>query len=943
MYLNCQGYLNNKDGINSLINQWRPKIVFLSETHVCAEVTLRELDIEGYRIEKCTTDNRRTGGVMALIRKDVRCTLRSVECVQNFVWLLSVEFSNFGIKYLCTVLYHPPKKEDAQFLEFFVGYLDRVSAFDGIILIFGDFNLDLLKHSFYGDKILHSISSSGFTQIVTSPTRITDRSQTLIDYIVTNNRHLQHAVHLAPRIGDHCILSVDLGRDRVEGNRVNVCRRSFKGYDTSKLQDYFFDVPWNSNISDVNLLADVFVNDIKNIIDSMCPVLEITYSQKYEDKKWITDDIKQKMSERDALYVRAVRERNDDVWKEYKSMRNLIVSKIKFEKDEFFKRTIDDNKHNPKELWKNLKLLLPERKNSVIGEVKFGDVAVTNNLIIANKFNEYFISSIADIIAGMPACPFQNIHGNIFSSSLNPDGVFSRFNPVTMSELKITLKNLKNVGGGESNISKKVLCDVCDVAGNRLLDIINSSLTAGVFPHAWKESIIIPVPKVQNTRVHTEFRPINTVELYEKVLELVVKAQLQLHCDKNNILIPNQSGFREKHSCESVLVSVCDSFINSIDSGNFVLAVFLDLKRAFETVSRSILLQKLSNVGLKHVVLRWFESYLNDRRQKVKLNNSMSDSLPVEYGVPQGTVLGPLLFLLYINDIVGVVENCGVELFADDTMIYISGTNLMQMQQKVNQDLEHLFHWLCKNNLSINTAKTKFCIFGRKCKLNSFNIDEIDLKMNGHSISYEQNIKYLGVIFDPCLTFHAHADYTLRKYAKKVNFISRVGKNLSLYTKLLLYNSIASPHLQFCSTLLYGLPSFKVREFEIVQNRAMRTILKCNRYVSISTMQKTLNMLSVRQMIMFDVYLFIFKMKRGLLPEYLCRKITTFSEVHSYSTRNCDDFIILRHCNTDQALNSPLYRGLLNYNQLPKCIKQCNTVRMFKVHLREHIVNMSAF
>lgn len=201
----------------------------------------RELEIEGYRIEKCTTDNRRTGGVMAVIRKDVRCTLGSVECVQNFVCLLSVEFLNFGLKYLCTVLYHSPKKEDGKFLEFFDSYLDRVSEFDGIDLIFGDFNLDLLKQPFYSDKILHSISSSGFTQIVASPTRITDRSRTLIDCIVTNSKHLRHEVHLTPRIGDHCILSVDLGRNCVQKNREkSVCRRSFKGYNTSKLQDYFF-------------------------------------------------------------------------------------------------------------------------------------------------------------------------------------------------------------------------------------------------------------------------------------------------------------------------------------------------------------------------------------------------------------------------------------------------------------------------------------------------------------------------------------------------------------------------------------------------------------------------------------------------------------------------------------------------------------------------------
>ncbi|XP_050306281.1 uncharacterized protein LOC126743294 [Anthonomus grandis grandis] len=148
---------------------------------------------------------------------------------------------------------------------------------------------------------------------------------------------------------------------------------------------------------------------------------------------------------------------------------------------------------------------------------------------------------------------------------------------------KIILKSMKNVGGGENGISKKVLCDVCSVAGNRLLNIVNTSLSSGVFPEAWKVSTIIPVPKVLNTISHNEFRPINTVEVYEKVLEIAVKEQLQEYCDSNDIFVINQSGFRERHSCESAVINICDTFLKELDKGNFVLAVFLDFKRAFET------------------------------------------------------------------------------------------------------------------------------------------------------------------------------------------------------------------------------------------------------------------------------------------------------------------------------------------------------------------------
>ena len=387
---------------------------------------------------------------------------------------------------------------------------------------------------------------------------------------------------------------------------------------------------------------------------------------------------------------------------------------------------------------------------------------------------------------------------------------------------------MKNVAGSESGVSKKILCDVLDVAGNRLLDVLNTSLDNGEFPEEWKTSIIVPVPKVQNTNLHNQFRPINTVEVYEKVLELVVKKQLQHHCDVNNILVSNQSGFRAKHSCESVVVNICDTFVKIIDKGEVVLAVFLDLRRAFETVDRDLLLNKLNKYGLNGTVLKWFRSYLSNRQQKVKYNNVISDPVIVNYGVPQGTVLGPLLFLLYVNDIVKVVKQCKIELFADDTMIYISGTDLKYMEDILNNDLENIFKWLCNNKLSINTEKTKFCLFGRKFKLNQIVPNNINITINNRNILPEKQIKYLGVIFDHQLNFHAHADYILRKFSKKINFISRIGRHLTTHTKLLLYNSIAAPHLEFCSTILYNLPNYLIQKFQVVQNRALRSILKCN-------------------------------------------------------------------------------------------------------------------
>lgn len=245
--------------------------MLLSETHVTSDVDLCELNIDGYRMEQSISNNCRTGGVMAFIRSDICYKVKTLECVDNYVWILSVELCLSRVKYLCFVLYHPPQKDDSRFVEYFTEYLGQVSDFGGTNIIVGDLNFDLMKNTFYGNKIMSNIYTSGFTQIVKGPTRIVPRSQTLIDYIVTNDKHLLHRVHLTPKISDHSILSITLNNRKIETQDTTKYQRSWKNYSCDKLQQELIDIDWDTNVSDINILADSFVSDVENIVDRMCP------------------------------------------------------------------------------------------------------------------------------------------------------------------------------------------------------------------------------------------------------------------------------------------------------------------------------------------------------------------------------------------------------------------------------------------------------------------------------------------------------------------------------------------------------------------------------------------------------------------------------------------------------------------------------------------------
>ena len=319
------------------------------------------------------------------------------------------------------------------------------------------------------------------------------------------------------------------------------------------------------------------------------------------------------MEERDKKYKKAIITRCSDDWDEYKKERNNITSIINKSKENYFLNKIDGNKNNTREMWKSLKCLLPDNIKHTNEAIIFKNVEISEAQKIAEYFNNYFIGSISDIIKTIN--PEQSINNVV--SKVPFYRHFSHFKQLEMIEFKTIIKELSKKGGRMEGITYEVLNDSSKVIANQMLDVINSSLNEGIFPEEWKISKITPVPKVSNAKTCDEFRPINTVPVYEKLLETVVKHQLLTYCSENNILVQHQSGFRRNHSCESIIQCAINKWYSVMDRGELVLAIFLDFRRAFETVNREILIKKLERMGMCGVVIKWFQSYLTGRKQIV--------------------------------------------------------------------------------------------------------------------------------------------------------------------------------------------------------------------------------------------------------------------------------------------------------------------------------------
>ena len=501
------------------------------------------------------------------------------------------------------------------------------------------------------------------------------------------------------------------------------------------------------------------------------------------------------------------------------------------------------------------------------------------------------------------------------------------FRLLEFHQLKNIVQDMPNKNSSVDGITARIVKISFEAVGDKFLQVVNTSLEKGEFPKKWKKSMVIPIDKIKNTIQCEEFRPINMVPSYEKLLELIVSEQLVEYVENNSLLTKFQAGFRHNNSCESALQTVLVDWKSAINNRKVVGIVFLDFQRAFETINRELLLLKMEKMGIGGYVLKWFQEYLCDRVQCTKYNNSVSSEKNTQFGVPQGTVLGPKLFIMYINDIVLHVKRCQIQLFADDTLLFSVGENVKSVIEDLNYDLKNLYRWLTDNNLKLNINKTKFMIVKNKYLMTNTNTDGVVINTN--KIEQVKETKYLGVIIDEHLSFSKHATYITNKVAKKVNVLGRIGHNLTQWTKQTIYRSIINPHFQYCSTILFLLSNSEINVLQKKQNQALRIILKCNRYTSINSMLDRVNMFSVKQILTLNTLIFIFKILHGLLPEHLLDHCTFVNEIHDHFTRTNNNLYV-QTVRTNYAQNDIFHKGLIMYNSLPREMTNCNSISKFK-------------
>ena len=627
---------------------------------------------------------------------------------------------------------------------------------------------------------------------------------------------------------------------------------------------------------DFNCMWVAWKREFVNCCDRNAPVVKM--KARGQKTPWVTDEYIRLSYERDKLKRRAEVSGLRIHWQQFRFCRNHINNYRHALKKDYYVTNIIEHKRNPTQLWKILKGLSGRNAQSSVDKLRVNDEYVHEPLKIANELNHSF-ANFGVIPSGSPKI---SDNGNLHQVFCNHIFDFAEIDSQRVLEILKTLDIKKAVG--IDGLDTKLLKEAAPIVSEQLTRMFNFSLRTGQIPNEWKTAKVTPIHKGGDKQDPNNYRPISIIPIVMKVLERVVHDQLHAHFSDHSLFVKQQSGFRKNHSTNTVLTHFSDYLLKQIDNGRLTGVVYLDLKKAFDSVDHEILLKKLPLYGVKDSELTWIKSYLSGRTQCTSVKGTLSDTTNVRTGVPQGSIIGPLLFSVMVNDLPGIVEKCHIMMYADDTILYYSGKDIKDIESVLNKELEIVNKWLTQNHLRLNLSKTQYMVFGSRRKLT--NCGDINLAVDNHELERVNTYKYLGVWMDETLTWQKHIEETMKKIGSRLALFGRLRKYLTVDSSKVLANSLILPYFDYCSNSWSTCAQY-LKDGLIRQHKKMaRLILKVNYSTPIEQAYNKLKWVSIEERWQFHKCKTVHSVLRGEAPVYLIELFVRSESIHSHRTRN---------------------------------------------------------
>ena len=755
-HLNARSLNKNIIELKAILELTEFDVICISESWLRSRTPKDRFMIEGYKIFRSDRKNKRGGGVCIYVKEEFDCKRIKIPNSPDLPELLWVEVTVNHKKVAIGTLYKAPNIPCKTFYDAYDSLVYIFSRYEDPILT-GDFNVNMLNTESSDYKKLNDslIEPFDFKQIIDKPTRITDKSSTLIDLLLVKDLDKVKAVGLcdASGVSDHFFTYMAYNLKKPKFKPITVTRRDFRNFDLPAFQHAAETAHWENvfAVEDVNDKVCILENTINDLLDTFAPYKTFTM-KKPNSTPWLTDDIKEIMNKRDMFKHNFNLTGNQSFKKNYKELRNKVTGMMRQSQKNMFNEQINNKVKDSKDFFKTAKKLniISDKTNK--SKVNFS----------AELLNQTFLqNNNAPIDPNFINEKLQNLYKN-FSPSIHK---FS-FQPVCEQELIKVTKTLKSMSVGIDQINCFVIKALLPRISTILVHIVNISFELGIFPENWKKAVITPIPKISIPLSPNDFRPISILPSLSKIIEKLANRQIVAYLIEHNFLDPYQSAYRRNHGTQTALLKLTEDIYDALDNSEITLIVLLDFSKAFDTVNHKLLLAKLEILGFQKNTCDWISSYLSGRQQMVRTDKECSSWSPVINGVPQGSILGPLLFTILVSDMRRSIWNGSYISYADDTNLYweCHPENINNSIDSANIVLENVSKYCVDNCLRLNEGKCKFMFVGSKPAIKKLNNLELNhLKINGSDMERLNHAKILGVTFDEVLSWQKQVNLCISK------------------------------------------------------------------------------------------------------------------------------------------------------------------------------------
>ena len=775
------------------------------------------------------------------------------------------------------------------------------------------------------------VKAIGFSQLITTTTRNTDKSKTLIDLILTNAKYISSSGTLEHYISDHQPVYVVKKKGRDRRPKVEFEGRSYKDFDQSVFREELQSGDWKSffNIEYPESAWDYLLHRLLPVLDRMCPVRKFMIKNYRPD--WMTNELIELAKDRDYFYCKAKRDGDEDAWNIAKHLRNIVNAGVRQSKREFILDQLNDSSGNYKKFWKVIREVVPTGGKDTRREILLrNEGCKLEKKEVAKFINEYFIN-----IGNSNLTPLASPYDTSLEYQADMDtGV--TLEPILVAEVLKLIKTVNvSKSSGLSNISSFIVKEAFTVWLRQVTHIFNLSLSTATFPDAWKQALVIPIPKTGDLTKVQNYRPISLLPLPGKILEKLIHSQLSNHLESDSLLSNWQHGFRKAHSTMHSVVQLTNYINGKLDNGLPVLAVYIDFRKAFDCVQHPILIEKLKQIGLSSTAVSWVRSYLSNRKQRVLANDTYSDYLTIKQGVPQGSVLGPLFYIIYANDLCKVLKNCNMAMYADDTVLYTSNRSFMASVTKMQADINVLEQWCCKNGIMVNTDKTKMMVFGSSASLKS--LPEFGVTFNQVPLQTVTSYKYLGVELDNKLNYDKHVQKLISQVSGKLKQFRRMRCFLNSTAAMLVYKNMLLPIIEYGDILLTACSFENKRRLQVLQNKGLRCALNKPRddFTSTADLHDEAHILKLKYRRDEHILNIMFDLSRD--PSYV-----KASRQGACTRSQQKKLLKTKRPKTEKFKKSLAYKGPTMWNNLSAFLHDLPSKNMFKVQIKGVIAGRAA-